>query len=639
MSLSMSRAALAIVDSKRGSFPRSRFFESLVEAAARQPQVSREELREHGIVYTPPDLADYVAQKVVGYLFEDVLRAAGRDGRAVDPGDLRILDPACGSGELLLAAWRHLKESLDLFPLYAGKVAIEPQRCLCGVDSDRAATAHTKVRIDGLDADAKSGHTCSTKVVTTNALFPYGRMVSAVGWRLLKQQFDADNGFDIVIANPPWGADVAAYRDKLSLGEFSLFQGQFDTADLFMELSLKLLKPNGYLAFIVPDSLFSQERRALRQLLLSKTQIKFIGRFGEKLFEGINRACAVVICRRGTADASSPVECLRLTPEARKEILSGNSTFAEQEGRLGHKIPQSRFSRNDNSQFDIDVSVVEERTFGRLGRLPCTLGDHLVSGRGIELSKHGWVYQCGQCKSWSPLPKGQRARCPHCKTDVAHPSKTAKSIVRKDRHEGYVPFIVGEHVSRYALHSPLWIVSGCSGVNYKDDSLYRAPKLLVRKTGVGLSAAVDYSDARTNQVVYIFRLKDSHAAIPLEFFLAVLNSRAMYYYITKTHGETEWRSHPYVTQTQILSLPLPAQKELLKESEAARKIAALVRPYMQHDQALPANVDAEVERLVARVYGLGHEQYKTIYATLESVQDLLPVRRLKQVPLTAVFPA
>ena len=49
----------------------------------------------------------------------------------------------------------------------------------------------------------------------------------------------------------------------------------------------------------------------------------------------------------------------------------------------------------------------------------------------------------------------------------------------------------------------------------------------------------------------------SNIQFRLESFLAILNSRAMYYYLTANSGETNWRSHPYLTQKQLLNLPLP----------------------------------------------------------------------------------
>ena len=48
------------------------------------------EAKTHGVHYTPPELADFLARRILGQL--DVKERA-----------VRVLDPACGEGELLAA--------------------------------------------------------------------------------------------------------------------------------------------------------------------------------------------------------------------------------------------------------------------------------------------------------------------------------------------------------------------------------------------------------------------------------------------------------------------------------------------------------------------------------------------------------
>jgi hypothetical protein len=179
----------------------------------------------------------------------------------------------------------------------------------------------------------------------------------------------------------------------------------------------------------------------------------------------------------------------------------------------------------------------------------------------------------------------------------------------------------------------------CEGIKYKEPALYRGPKLLVRKTGVGLSASIDHSGAFTNQVVYIFRLLDEFKkSLPLELFLAVMNSRAMYYFVVKQHGETEWRSHPYVTQTQILNLPLPdLTKACVNNRDVVKQISRLLCPYLKKCKLPSTTVDAKLERLVARLLGLSKKDYKVIFSTLESLEELLPVRALRRISIDDVF--
>jgi hypothetical protein len=212
-------------------------------------------------------------------------------------------------------------------------------------------------------------------------------------------------------------------------------------------------------------------------------------------------------------------------------------------------------------------------------------------------------------------------------------------IIGQDKSEGYAPLLVGENIKRYFTEPNLWIDTGKRGIKYKDENIYTSPKLLLRKTGVGISAAIDYSNSLTNQVVYIFRLRgDLVTPVPLELLLGVVNSRAMYYYLVKSHGETEWRSHPYVTQTQILNLPIPSPEILktLKEN-TVRSLVGTLKTYTKQNHPISPGVDARVERLIAELYGLNRRDYEVIYDTINTVEELLPVRALKKIGVDEIF--
>jgi len=634
VSVSMSKSILELIDETRGNLPRSRFIESLLESSSPEASHSREHIKLNGIVYTPTLLASYVAKKVVTYFLQDAFKL--NTSPPPDPANWRILDPACGNGELLIAAWKQLVKNLKNYsqsPLF--NPSINSHDILCGIDIDRNAIARTRSKIKQLSL----GHPDNIKLINTNALFPFNRLTSANGWEKVCNHFDALNGFDILIANPPWGANVDSYRNKLAGKEFSLYQGQFDSADLFMELAHKIVKPGGYFAFIVPDSLFNLERTPLRKLLVTQTQIRFIGRFGEKFFDKVNRACAVIICKNNPDNANVNVECMRLSPPIRKHLFEGSISFNEAEHLLSHKIPQERFLLNLDYRFDIDILAEEERTLNLIRNTRNTFRDYLQSSRGVELSKYGKVYQCRNCELWIPLPNSSKRKCPHCNAVMAIEPEKAIRIVNQEMTNGYSSLIVGENIRRYHIYRHLWIDTSKQGIKYKDASIYTPPKLLVRKTGVGICSSIDYTESLTNQVVYIFKHRnDIQDNIPLEFFLAIINSRAMYYHLVKNYGETEWRSHPYITQKQILDLPLPSSEILCKEKgEIIHSIVSILKPLLTEGRELPIEEDCRIEFMVAQLYGLRKHDYETIYKTLNSVEELLPVRALKKLDLNDIF--
>lgn len=87
--------------------------------------------------------------------------------------------------------------------------------------------------------------------------------------------FDRNNGFDIVIGNPPYGADLKPseknfckthYRTTISVPGKQ--KGSLNTYTLFIEQGFNLLKKNGTLIYIVPMSITSSDSvMALHNLL------------------------------------------------------------------------------------------------------------------------------------------------------------------------------------------------------------------------------------------------------------------------------------------------------------------------------------------------------------------------------------
>lgn len=602
-------------------------FSDIFDTDSERNYVSPEDKKSYGIVYTPQILADYVAQKTISYFLNDLKKKSQRN-----LNNIRIIDPASGGGQLLHSIWEQLNNQIP--PSDPG-LALNPIEILCGIDIDKEAIMETMSR---MSIFSRSNDFFNFKIAKTNALFPFDSISREEGWKMVKERFDAHEGFDILIANPPWGADIN-FKESLLRKEYCLYKGPFESADLFIELALSVVKPGGYFAFILPDSLFSFERKDLREMLLRQTHIKFVARLGEKIFQNINRACAVLICKKEAYSFSKKTRCLRLTPMLRNEILLNRITFSEVENLLSHEVHQQRFYENRNFLFDIDVKEDEEKILNKIKSNSNSLRNYLISSRGVELSKTGRVCKCKGCGLWMPLPTAKEPQCSHCNLPIKVTNTHATTIISKEKTGNAVPLIVGENIKRYYINSRRWILTNKKGIKYKDKTLYENTKIIIRKTGVGISATIDCSGAYTNQVVYIFKLKEKkRSPISLEFLLAIINSRLMYYYILKNYGENEWRSHPYITQKQILDLPLPnINIEDNHQKMIIRAITKILRPYLKKNKPLPASVDAKIEYLVSKFFKFTKNDYLNIFDGLNNAEELLPIKALKQIKMDDIF--
>lgn len=101
---------------------------------------------------------------------------------------------------------------------------------------------------------------------------------------------DAQNGgfYDRVIGNPPYGGWLEyADRDNLSKKYKSLYVKE--TYLLFLVRCLSVLKDQGKLTFIIPDTyLYLRSYKKIRDYILTTTQIEEVLIFPSKLFAGIH---------------------------------------------------------------------------------------------------------------------------------------------------------------------------------------------------------------------------------------------------------------------------------------------------------------------------------------------------------------
>ena len=570
-----------------------------------------EERKVNGVFYTPSFLAEYLAKKVVKYFGQRKI--------------LTAIDPACGDSILLRSFAKELlvSSNIDLPKIF-------------GVDKDINAIISSTSRFSN-----KSFEKFVTIFSHKDGLFPVDGKNSIEGWAELRNNLKCSGGFDVALSNPPWGANLNIY-DPFTLNlNFALAKGQFDVFDLFVEVILNNLNENGVYGLILPDSVFTQEQVRFRCLISRDTTIHLIARLGEKIFPEINRACVIIVGSKAKASNDHLVDCFRLTSSYKRQVIARELSLEEVEKELKHTVPQSRFLENDNFIFDIDLKTTEQQTFDKIQGNSFQIKEYVKNTRGAEISKKGIVCQCPNCNQWMPNPRAKLPKCNYCNAAINILTVTKEKIILNHNGTGNLKLKVGEDLFRFTSFSKSWINILKEGINYKDLSIYNGDKILVRKTGVGMTASLDYENSVTNQVVYILKLKPTvEKKMTLEFVLAVLNSRAMTYYLIKKYGENEWKSHPYLTQTMLVNLPFPKiDFNSSRAKELISTVTKIVRSEVTNskEKNIAKGNDLLIERVVAHFFKLSQTDYEVIFETLSSSEQLIPIRRLLNCSINEIF--
>ena len=205
-----------------------------------------------GVVYTPPRLAEFLALQTF----------SAYDGR----GPVRILDPACGDGELLLAAVTEADRR---------SIKIES---LVGYDIDESAVAVAAERLAGIPA-VSLHHADFMELAAANAepsnLFD-------VNGEIEQQQFD------VVISNPPYvRTQTLGSGAAQILGRRFGLTGRVDLYQAFSVAMVQALVPGGALGLLCSNKfLTNRAGTAMRKMLLTELELREIVDLGDtKLFD------------------------------------------------------------------------------------------------------------------------------------------------------------------------------------------------------------------------------------------------------------------------------------------------------------------------------------------------------------------
>ncbi len=256
-------------------------------------------VKEKGADYTPDFLADFVLDAAISW-----------DG--ID-WDLKVLDPACGSGVFLVKAYQRLIERWrNAHPgekPTAGLLKQLLESNLFGVDKDEHA-----VRVASFSLYLTLCDQVDPKHYLETVKLPRmrgRRLIHADFFEEEKEGFRTESeagAYDVVVGNAPWGRDLVTSdaRDWAKKKGWPILNTDIGT--LFLPKSLSLTKPGGVVSMIGPAGglLFNTTSRArdFRRKFFSSYQIEEVVNLSAlrfELFAGRSRSPACVITVRPEA--------------------------------------------------------------------------------------------------------------------------------------------------------------------------------------------------------------------------------------------------------------------------------------------------------------------------------------------------
>lgn len=248
---------------------------------------------------------------------------------------IKIVDPACGSGAFLVAAFdvlhfeyqkannriAEITEHGDIFDL--NKEILNSN--LFGVDLNSESVEITKLSLWLKTAERGKKLTTIDKYIQVgNSLgFDSPTFEGGFCWQNNFSKIMKSGGFDVVLGNPPYVKMEFLTPIKSYLTENYIVAS--DRADLyayFFELGFKLLKSNGMLGFISNATFFKTgSGEPLRRYLKDNATLKKVVDFGDlQVFEGVTTYPAILIFQNAKPIENSQIQMLALTKKLPEKL-------------------------------------------------------------------------------------------------------------------------------------------------------------------------------------------------------------------------------------------------------------------------------------------------------------------------------
>ena len=450
-----------------------------------------------------------------------------------------------------------------------------------------------------LDDNIKSGNSLIDTDFYDNELdFGGDKKIKPFHWQsAFPQVFNPSTGsvtggFDAVIGNPPYGASFASIETNYFLQKYKLQDYQLDSYFIFIEKSFEVLRDNGLLGFIIPNTwLLNLNTSKIRSHLFSKTEITNIVHFKNPVFSQAVVDTEIMIFRN-----TKP----RKTHNIKIEI------YNKQNEKVESKIKQQNWIDANGSPVNIFDNPKNHSIKIKLSSLP-------ILDTICKITQGTKPFQVG------------KGNPPQTRAVVNEKLFVAEKKVTKL----FKPLLRGSLMNRYQINwdNNYFIKFGDWLAEPRYSAEYDAKeKIIIRQTSDHLSATLDTRQfiVRDNLYTIVHKLP----SINLRFILGLINSKFMNWYYQNIINPEKGEALAQVKRGHIAVLPIktidPKNKtdlqihdEIVKNVDLLLKLneelpTIKLQTKIEEVQSRIERAEANINQAVYKLYDLTEEEIRIV---------------------------
>lgn len=399
---------------------------------------------------------------------------------------------------------------------------------------------------------------------------------------ILPKKYGSNSGFDVVIGNPPYGANIDSLVKTYEKLYPETSHGFKDIYKYFYNQGLNLVKPNGIVTYITPSTFLRQPRYGDLRRLMLKNKICQLLDLGEEIFVD-----AVVPVAIGLIQKSNKIDYINFIDLTKKITIENYEKLLYKP--LFKEIEQSDYN---NTQNNIFIENIVKRTENQV------LLDDVLSfkdaGINYQRTKVGLHEKGKSDLSSRLLYEGKKEKPEH---------------VEFWKGSDIDSYFMSEHTNRYCR--PEIKLKEGEHITLNSDYFAICPKLIWRQTAQFPIATIDKTGRWFGRSIQAGIIKSEYKdIITYEYLCALLNSKYLRYLYEQNVKETG-RVFPQVKLEKLKPLPIIIPTLIQQQS-----IIALVDEILAAKKADKntdtSDLEAQIDTAVYTLYRLSAEEIAAV---------------------------